>query len=170
MFDITQVKKNVEYCMENELDGILKSSGINLDHDMLDSIGGFILSYIDPKRPKDNIFYKPPPNQGVIWHLSLRFDTLPPVADFDYHKDVLVVRCLGSDNLYNTLVETIIHVEKHPYPIVIFFTSKWDMATITGKNIQRFNDLFEQQYEKGTKYCFILLSTWGICKIPVFSQ
>jgi hypothetical protein len=164
MFDIWQMKRNIEMTFSHDLEHILKPTKIQLSPHVVQSISDFIMScYVpSPKRDSSRIFQTP---ELPIGNLAYNFDILPAPTGTNWGRELLVARCLGDDDLYEALVSMIIHVQKHHNGTVFFFTTKWDMSIITGRNIQRIYDLYELQ-QQGINFCFILITTWGISLIP----
>jgi hypothetical protein len=163
MFHLRQIKQNIENLLPSDLEKELYSIGIQYDPDLIQQMTDYVSSCFeaDPKGFAGNIYSKP-----TYKALSPKFDILE--QGMKPGKDFLVVCCFGNDNLNNKIVDTIIKVQQSSYRYVIFFTTKWDMANFTGKNMQRLYDLLEHEHRE-IRYCFLLLSIWGLAKIPLLS-
>ncbi len=146
------------------LESIFHSQDMDIPGDVAYSIDDFITGLFAPDGSGG--FKKAPKGYSGNTDSHGLFHVIPGGRETDLHSDTLVVYCMGSDNLLDRLVDTIIAVGKHGYRNVLFFTTKWDVSVVTGNNAKRLQDLMDFR-AKGTRFCFILASTSGIAKIPV---
>ena len=169
MFDmIEKMQSKFFHSIQEDLDGIFRSSGMEISPEVSHSIGAVLheLFSLDPQNLAGVILKKAPKDLGDKYNDRGIFNVIPGANTTSRITDTLVIFCLGSDNLNTRLADFLIAVGKHRFKNVIFVTSKWDIAAITGNNTQRLQDLIEFR-QAGSRFCFILVSTCGISMIPV---
>jgi hypothetical protein len=168
MFDIRELQGKLFNSMGQDLNGIFRSTGINVPSEVANSIGAVLhdLFSANPQEATNTIFKKAPNNLGDRDNSRGIFNVLPATNKTYDISDTLVVYCTGNDNLLNRLVEMLIAVGNHNFRNVIFVTTKWDVSVVTGNNIDRLQKLFELR-QAGSCFCFLLVSTFGVSEIPV---
>ncbi len=166
MFDLSDIQQNVMYSAQENLGAIFHTYELQVSQDVVEAIQGVITGLFTPNYPKARAIKKTPDDFGNYDNERGIFNVIPSTIQSRRITDTLVVYCLGNDNLQNRLIDTIISVGKYRFKNVIFVTSKWDVSALSGNNVKRLQDLFEFK-QKGTMFCFILVSIGGISGIPV---
>ena len=159
MTDIKNQPSFSDYA-RRELTEILHKSQMELHPEFALEIGSLIRELFDP-RP-DRLFKKPPADFGD--RNIGGFNILPSTNTSTYITDTLVVFCTGGDNLLNRIVDMIVMTSQRQFRTVLFITSKWDEAVLSGSNVSRWGNLCDLG-NNGTKFCFILASLGGLSRI-----
>ena len=163
MLNTLEIEHNLMRSIQGNLGGMFHSAGVRLSPEVLNSVSDMLCGMFAPSSQGE---YE---GRGVTAPADsdkVMFNVIPSNNTTSHVTDTLVVYCKGSDSLNNRLADMLIAANRHRFKNVIFVTTKWDSAMITGKNSQRLQDLFGL-IENGASLCFILVSTSGVSIIPV---
>jgi hypothetical protein len=166
MFEIGDIRYSVSRSINENLGVFLDKSNIRVSPDVFDAVGALMREIFTPEINGTNgvTFNKPPKDLGN--YSGGNFNVMPSTATTRHITDTLFVYCMGSDNLLNRLSDTLIAVGKHNFRNVMFVTTKWDSAVVTGSNAQRLQDMIDYN-QRETEFCFLLVTPCGISMIPV---
>ena len=167
MFNIEGIDGNIIADIRKKLPELFYKSGIEISGEVVNSIFDILLNVLAIKQdgslaklPKDMDFGKDTYGNPLF--------NLIPSNKYGSKTDTLVVCCAEGDSLNNRLDEMLSNVAKwnDDYRIIIFITTKWDSAAVTGKKFHVLHKMHELK-NKGVTLVFILVSTAGISDIPV---
>ena len=164
MFNIMELRDDLSSSIQEDLDGIINSSRMEISREAAGLVSD-VLSELFRLNP-DGTIAKPPKDFGDNFEGHGVINIMPSTSDTRRITDTLVFYCMGSDNLNTKLADMLIAVGKYRFKNIFFVTSKWDVAAVTGNNIQRLHDIIELSQDFAT-FCFILESSAGISRIPV---
>jgi len=150
--------------LHEDLGGIIRSSGMELSSPEIDAVHEVFHELFD--LDASGALRKPRRDFGDNYGSRGVINVMPSAHETDKITDTLVVYCLGNEKLIPMITEMLIAVGKHGFKNVIFVTSKWDDAAVTGVNRQRLQDLIDFS-RKGKSFCFILKCPSRIIRIPV---
>ena len=150
--------------MQEDFGGILRSSRMEISREVERAVRELMGRLFGGNNPANGTFKKPPQNIGDDYnsrdsysgHGGAPINVIPGTLTTNI-SDTLVAYCIGGD-LSSILERMINEVTKHRFKNVIFFTTKWDAAAVSGNNFHRLQSLHEFR-QNGSDFCFILAAS-----------